>query len=301
LKIRFGYGVTGNNDFDASYMANTLSRDQYWMLPSGSWAFVYGPSSNVNPYLGWEEKKEWNIGVDYSFFGNRMYGKFDYYRRKIDGMIYEVNVPQPPYPNGKQWQNIGEMESKGWEFEVGGDIIQNKDFTWTSSLNMSHNSGKILTMYGNNSRMDGNAMDEPGWPGDASRIEEGGRDRCVPICGNSLDSTIKETSFCTIRMVRLYLLPKRSVDDKQYIGNYLPKVMMGWNNTFTYKNFDLGINMLIVQKEVSFIVESSEFPHMERTDLCPLFNTRGIARPSRHSLATVCMVSSITIVVKSMA
>ena len=91
--------------------------------------FVYGPSSNVNPYLGWEEKKEWNIGVDYSFFGNRMYGKFDYYRRKIDGMIYEVNVPQPPYPNGKQWQNIGEMESKGWEFEVGGDIIQNKDFT----------------------------------------------------------------------------------------------------------------------------------------------------------------------------
>ena len=208
LKIRFGYGVTGNNDFDASYMANTLSRDQYWMLPSGSWAFVYGPSSNVNPYLGWEEKKEWNIGVDYSFFGNRMYGKFDYYRRKIDGMIYEVNVPQPPYPNGKQWQNIGEMESKGWEFEVGGDIIQNKDFTWTSSLNMSHNSGKILTMYGNNSRMDGNAMDEPGWPGDASRIEEGQRS-VRSICGNSLDSTIKETSFCTIRMVRLYLLPKR--------------------------------------------------------------------------------------------
>ena len=55
LKVRFGYGVTGNNDFDASYMANTLSRDQYWMLPSGSWAYVYGPSSNVNPYLGWEE------------------------------------------------------------------------------------------------------------------------------------------------------------------------------------------------------------------------------------------------------
>ena len=208
LKLRLGYGVTGNNDFDASYMANTLSRDQYWMLPSGSWAYVYGPSSNVNPYLGWEEKKEWNIGVDYSFFGNRMYGKFDYYRRKIDGMIYEVNVPQPPYPNGKQWQNIGEMESKGWEFEVGGDIIQNKDFTWTSSLNMSHNSGKILTMYGNNSRMDGNAMDEPGWPGDAARIEEGaeiGAFHMWKFAG--FDD--KGDFLCTIRMVRLYLLPRR--------------------------------------------------------------------------------------------
>ena len=242
LKIRFGYGVTGNNDFDASYMANTLSRDQYWMLPSGSWAFVYGPSSNVNPYLGWEEKKEWNIGVDYSFFGNRMYGKFDYYRRKIDGMIYEVNVPQPPYPNGKQWQNIGEMESKGWEFEVGGDIIQNKDFTWTSSLNMSHNSGKILTMYGNNSRMDGNAMDEPGWPGDASRIEEGAEIGAFHMW--------KFAGFDDKGDFLLYnkdgeVIPasQKSVDDKQYIGNYLPKVMMGWNNTFTYKNFDLGINM----------------------------------------------------------
>lgn len=112
LKIRFGYGVTGNNDFDASYMANTLSRDQYWMLPSGSWAFVYGPSSNVNPYLGWEEKKEWNIGVDYSFFGNRMYGKFDYYRRKIDGMIYEVNVPQPPYPMANNGRTLARWRVK---------------------------------------------------------------------------------------------------------------------------------------------------------------------------------------------
>ena len=96
LKLRFGYGVTGNNDFDASYMANTLSSDAYWMLPNGSWAYTYGPSSNVNPGLGWEEKAEWNIGLDYAFFNNRLYGKFDYYRRKINGMLYNVNVPQPP-------------------------------------------------------------------------------------------------------------------------------------------------------------------------------------------------------------
>ena len=173
LKLRFGYGVTGNNDFDASYMANTLSSDAYWMLPNGSWAYTYGPSSNVNPGLGWEEKAEWNIGLDYAFFNNRLYGKFDYYRRKINGMLYNVNVPQPPYPNGTQWQNIGEMESKGWEFEVGGDIIQTKDFTWTSNLNLSHNSGKILSMWGDGTYINGNTFDEPGWPGEASRIQDG--------------------------------------------------------------------------------------------------------------------------------
>lgn len=242
LKVRFGYGVTGNNDFDASYMANTLSRDQYWMLQNGNWVYAYGPTSNVNPYLGWEEKKEWNVGVDYTFFGNRLYGKFDYYRRKIDGMIYEVNVPQPPYPNGKQWQNIGEMESKGWEFEVGGDIIRTKDFTWTTNLNLSHNSGKILSMWGDGTYMNGNAMDEPGWPGDASRIQDGAEIGAYYIW--------KFAGFDDDGKFLLYnkdgeIIPadQKTDNDKQYIGNYLPKVMMGWNNTFTYKNFDLGINM----------------------------------------------------------
>lgn len=242
LKVRFGYGVTGNNDFDASYMANTLSRDQYWMLQNGNWVYAYGPTSNVNPYLGWEEKKEWNIGVDYTFFGNRLYGKFDYYRRKIDGMIYEVNVPQPPYPNGKQWQNIGEMESKGWEFEIGGDIIRTKDFTWTSNLNLSHNSGKILSMWGDGTYMNGNAMDEPGWPGDASRIQDGAEIGAYYIW--------KFAGFDDEGKFLLYnkegeIIPadQKTDNDKRYIGNYLPKVMMGWNNTFTYKHFDLGINM----------------------------------------------------------
>ena len=66
LKLRFGYGVTGNNDFNSSYMANVLGSDTWWMLPNGSWANSYGKTQNVNDNLGWEEKKEWNIGVDFS-------------------------------------------------------------------------------------------------------------------------------------------------------------------------------------------------------------------------------------------
>lgn len=242
LKFRFGYGVTGNNDFDASYMANTLSSDAYWMLPTGGWAYTYGPTSNVNPGLGWEEKKEWNVGIDYAFLNNRIYGKFDVYRRKIDGMLYNVNVPQPPYPNGQQWQNIGEMESKGWEFEIGADIIQTKDFTWTSNLNLSHNSGKVLSTWGDGTQIVGNAFDEPGWPGDASLLEDGAEIGAYYIW--------KFAGFDENGEFLLYnkdgeVIPagEKTVNDKQYIGNYLPKVMMGWNNTFRYKNFDLGINM----------------------------------------------------------
>ena len=173
LKLRFGYGVTGNNDFSASYMANLLGSDTNWMLPNGTWAYSYGKTQNVNPNLGWEEKKEWDLGLDYSLFDGRLYGKFDYYRRKIDNLLYSVKVPQPPYTQGTQYQNIGSMESKGWEFEIGGDIIQNKEFTWTSNLNMSHTTGKILTLWGNNTYYNGNGFVAPGTPGDAARIEEG--------------------------------------------------------------------------------------------------------------------------------
>ena len=196
----------------------------------------------MNPNLGWEEKKEWNFGIDYAFFNNRLYGKFDVYRRKIDGMLYEVNVPQPPYPNQTQWQNIGEMESKGWEFEIGGDIIQTQDFTWTSNLNLSHNSGKVLSTWGDGTQITGNTFDEPGWPGEASQLEDGAEIGAYYIW--------KFAGFDDNGDFLLYnkdgeVIPAgdKTVNDKQYIGNYLPKIIMGWNNSFRYKNFDLGINM----------------------------------------------------------
>ena len=242
LKFRVGYGVTGNNDFGADYMANTLASDQYWMLPNGEWAYAYGKGKNVNRNLGWEEKKEWNVGVDYSLFDGRLYGKFDYYRRKIDNLIYEVKVPQPPYTQGTQWQNIGSMESKGWEFEVGGDIIRTKDFTWTSSVNLSHNSGKILTLWGNNTYYDGYGFPAPGSPGSVSRMAEG-----------STIGTFYMWQFAGFDKDGGFLLynkdgevipaSQKTENDKRFMGNYTPAVMMGWNNTLSYKNWDLGINM----------------------------------------------------------
>ena len=242
LKIRFGYGVTGNNDFSATYMANMLGSDTNWMMPNGTWAYSYGKSQNVNPNLGWEEKKEWNLGADYSFFDGRLYGKFDYYRRKVDNLLFSVKVPQPPYTQGSQMQNIGSMESKGWEFEVGGDIIRTKNFTWSTNMNLSHNTGKILTLEGDNSYHNGNGFVAPGSPGDASRMEAGSTIGSFYIW--------KFAGFDDEGKFLLYnkdgeVIPaaQKTENDKQYIGNYTPKLIIGWSHTLTYKNLDLGINL----------------------------------------------------------
>ena len=242
LKLRVGYGVTGNNNFSSSYMANMLGSDAFWYLPNGNWKKSYGKTQNVNPELGWEEKKEWNFGIDYSLFGGRLYGKFDYFIRNIDNLLYSVNVPQPPYTQGTQWQNIGKMQIKGWEFEVGGTPVKTKDFTWNSNLNLSHNSGKIKTLWGNNTYFNGNGFPAPGTPGDAARIEEGSTIGSFFIWkfagfddeGNFLLYDKDNNVIPAIQKTEL---------DKRYIGNYTPKLIAAWNNTFTYKNWDLGINM----------------------------------------------------------
>ncbi len=242
LKLRVGYGVTGNNDFDSSYSANRLGADTNWLMPNGSWAYSYGKSANINPDLGWEEKGEWNIGLDWALFGGRLYGKFDVFHRKITDLLFSVSVPQPPYTQGSMIKNIGEMESKGWEFEIGGTIINNKDFKWSSDLNLSHTSGKILTLYGDNTYINGNGFVAPGSPGDAARIEAGANIGSFYIW--------KFAGFDENGEFLLYnkngeVIPhkQKTENDKQYIGDYTPALIVGWSHTLTYKNFDLGINM----------------------------------------------------------
>ena len=242
LKLRAGYGVTGNNNFSSTYMANMLGSDAYWLLPNGNWKKSYGKTQNVNPELGWEQKKEWNFGLDYSLFGGRLYGKFDYFIRNIDNLLYEVNVPQPPYTQSTQWQNIGKMQIKGWEFEVGGIPVKTKDFTWTSNLNLSHNSGKVKTLWGNNTYYNSNGFPAPGSPGDAARIQEGstiGQFFIWKFAGFDDDGNFllydKDNNVIPAN--------QKTELDKRYIGNYTPKLIASWSNTFTYKNWDLGINM----------------------------------------------------------
>ncbi|MBK5720083.1 SusC/RagA family TonB-linked outer membrane protein, partial [Dysgonomonas sp. Marseille-P4677] len=96
LKLRVGYGITGNNGFSAGKSTLMYGSDQWWFI-NNEWVRTFGSTHNVNPDLKWEEKKELNFGLDYSLFNNRLYGKLDVYKRKVDGMLYNINVPQPPY------------------------------------------------------------------------------------------------------------------------------------------------------------------------------------------------------------
>ncbi len=243
LKLRFGYGVTGNNNFDAAYSGKFISADENrWLLPNGNWMYTYGRSEDVNSHLGWEEKAEWNMGLDFSFFNRRLYGKVDVFRRKISNMLFYVQVPQPPFIRGYQWQNIGEMENKGWEIELGGDIIRSRHFIWNTHLNMSHSSSKVLTMDGSNTRWDGGLLPGPNTPGKAIILEAGstvGQFYMYKFAGFS-----REGEFMLYNKAGEKITAGEKVDgDRRLMGNFTPKVMLGWSHNLSYKNFDLGISM----------------------------------------------------------
>ena len=248
LKLRAAYGVTGNSDFSASYASMSYGSDGYFMMPaSGNYAIAYGPAVTLNPSLKWEEQRGWNFGLDFSLFDNRLYGKFDWYNRKVVDMLFSVSVPQPPYALTSQMQNIGSLRNMGWEFEIGADIVRNKDWNYSTNFIFSHDRTEVLNLYGNGTFIDNAGFPSPGTPGNAHRLQEGRvfgefyMRECVGIDKETGDFLIKhDTGDGNWEAIQGQ---KSSTDDRRTVGNYVPKVMASWNNRVSYKNWDFSMDI----------------------------------------------------------
>ena len=245
IKLRAGYGETGiipNN----SYESLTRLRYEGYVYNNGSWIQGLIPASNPNPDLRWEKSQEINLGLDFGFFKNRISGSLDFYNKKTKDMLWYYNVPQPPNLFNSTLANVGKMENKGIEILLNTTPVQTKDFEWNSNLTFSHNENKLTSLSNDLYEIEGNFINT-GNAGDpisftTHRLEVG-----QPI-GNfwglkSVDITddgkwIIETKDGT----RKTLTPDLYNDDnKQYLGNGIPKFNGGWTNTFKYKQFDLGV------------------------------------------------------------
>ena len=248
LKIRAAYGVTGNSDFSASYASMSYGSDGYFMLPTGNFGIVYGPAVTLNPSLKWEELHGWNVGLAFSVFDNRLYGKFDWYNRKVVDMLYSVSVPQPPYALNSQMQNIGNMRNQGWEFEIGADIVRNNnDWNYSTNFIFSHDKTEVLTLWGNATYYDYAGFPAPGSPGNAIRMKEGTvfgefyMRKCVGIdkeTGDFLIERLNEDGSTEIVQGQ-----KTSNNDRRTVGNFVPKVMASWSHQLSWKNLDFSMDL----------------------------------------------------------
>lgn len=244
LKLRAGYGVTGTVP-DAPYMSlSTLNFDNYVYF-NNQWIKTVRPSSNANPDLRWEKKKEVNIGFDFGFLEDRISGNIDYYNRKTEDLLWDYTVPSPPYLYSSMVANAGSMRNQGIEVGVTVIPVQTKDFEWVTSLNYSTNKNELLSL--SNDQFVSSGYSDQGSTGEplqttTHRIQEG-----QPI-GNfwgykAID--IDENGHWIIEGADGNPKPisEQQPTDKQIIGNGLPKHYLNWNNTINWKGFDFNVTM----------------------------------------------------------
>lgn len=245
LKIRAGYGITGTEPGSSYISLNKINFDAYTYI-NGQWIQVISPSNNPNPDLRWEKKREFNAGVDYGFFNDRLYGSVDLYKRTTKDLIFNYPVPSPPYLFSSITANGATMENKGIEVQLTAIPVKSAAFQWVTNVNYSTNQNKIVSLSNSAFQLASGYSDQgaTGEPIQAAthRIQVG-----QPV-GNffgykSID--IDENGHWIIEGSdgKPKAIADQQPADKQVIGNGLPRHYLNWNNTLTYEKFDLNVTM----------------------------------------------------------
>ena len=243
LKPRVSFGVTGRRGGSNVSRPTYGSNGQYFM--DGSWVIGYHPAANENPDLSWEKLLAINVGVDFSFFNNRLRGSLDLYDRESPDLLYNYTAPQPPFIHSSILVNVGRTQNLGAELSVEGEVIQNKNFSWTSGINASTGYSRIVTL--SNQIYGASYIDMLGTGGlgqtsyyyrykEGSRLGELYGYQSAGVNENG-DMLVYDNEGNTITAA------SANAEYKRYIGNTIPKFFLSWNNTFRYKNWDLNIFM----------------------------------------------------------
>lgn len=243
LKFRVGYGVSGNSlGFDAFYSRQVYGSTGWFTGADGDNYRVLGATRNANPDLKWEKTAMLNVGFDFGFFNNRLSGTVEYYDKRTSDLIYNYRVSTLLYPYSEMWANVGDISNKGVEITINAVPVQTKDFTWSTTLNLSHNKNKVESMSNSEYTVNFIDMADPNinsYSGQhVQRLMEG-----APIGqfylwewagydenGMSIFNDYDEEG----NLVGTTDAPDDG--DRRMAGSAQPKLTYGWNNDLTWKN-----------------------------------------------------------------
>tara|TARA_R110000751_G_scaffold196032_2_gene301357 strand:- start:1270 stop:4314 length:3045 start_codon:yes stop_codon:yes gene_type:complete len=238
LKLRAGYGVTGNQQ--GLYPQNSLS------LVSAAGVTYFGGSQitnfnitqNVNEDLRWETKKQFNAGIDFALWDRRFSGSFDAFTATTDNLLFNYTVPQPPFPYGTIAANVGSIRNRGLELSLSYDLISTDDVTLTLGGNASLLDNEVLNLSGSINGVPLNT-DYVSW-GSSSFLIEGkpiGTFNILQHLGkddSSAETVVDQNGDGVIDQgVRS---PDRVLE-----GSALPTYNFAFNPSFRYKDFDLSM------------------------------------------------------------
>ena len=239
LKVRASYGIVGNDQIgNYTHLAGVSSMNYSF---NNVFSAGRGTSSMGNQLLGWERNKQFDFGIDMSFFNNRISFMYDYYNKRTDALLYSLEVPI----SSGSWNiqsNAGELKFWGHEFTLSTKNLTG-EFQWTTDFNLTYNDNKCLSLGKDNAPIIGDNITRVGerigqfyglvWEGLYNNQEEFDK---YPKHTNAAVGSVRYKDSNGDGVVT-------QADDREVIGNPVPLWLLGMTNNFSYKNFDLSVVM----------------------------------------------------------
>ncbi|TDE45441.1 TonB-dependent receptor [Flavobacterium rhamnosiphilum] len=243
LKLRFGYGTTGQQDISAQY--DYLRRVTLGTINSqyifGNTVYTTARPEGYNENIKWEELAEMNLGIDYGFLNDRITGSINYFDKESSDLLADIAVPDGANIRNQGFFNIGSVRTKGVEFSIQSDIIKNDNLTWNVAFNATYIDQKISEL----------GVTVPGFQGYTTGAISGGANNNIQI--NSVGYA--PNSFFVYE--QLYDANKRPIQgayvdrnadgkiddgDRYRYHKAAPDCTFGLFSTLNYKKFDFTMN-----------------------------------------------------------
>lgn len=238
LKLRVSYGITGNQDI-GNYKTMAIYGPWGYYYKEGEFYPQYAPTQNANPDLRWEKTAQLDVGIDYSFFNGRLRGTVEYYNKRTTDLLYDYDVPVPPYQYSSMMANVGETSNTGFEVTIAGTPVIAGDFRWDASFNFAHNRNVLVSMSNEKYSREQVYLGAYSISGiaETTMILEAGKPlgtfygaKCLGVDEDGMllyEDVNKDGKF-------VY------ADDRTYIGCAQPDFTANFSSSFSYKNFYLS-------------------------------------------------------------
>ena len=238
-KLRVSFGTNGSNSIPSNSAFGMMTTNNY--SKDGIISIGYIPSSRNNEDLGWQKTDSWNVGLDLSFFNNRISLAADFYVKNIRDMLYRITLPADMgYTSG--YTNVGNIRNKGIEVELKTENLTGK-LRWTTKLSIGYNKNEVIDLGSNSTIFTGydssTQVIDVGYPAGTYYLYD-----AVGVYQTTADLEKYPTQTGSVVGAVRY----RDVNgdgqiteaDRVHMGHPQPDFVYGMTNTFKYKNWDFS-------------------------------------------------------------
>ena len=256
LKLRTGLGQAGNLGGISAYTTMNTVRQTGIVPVKSSPTVTLGMVRNNNPDLRWETKTTFNIGADFGFFANRIMLTAEYYYSKTSDMLYAYEVPVPPFAYNTLLANIGSMSNRGLELGLSVQPISKKDMELNINMNLSFQSNKLISLSGDYKGMGMTAANVTAIGSLDGAGQNGGDNNVVyqivgqplgvfylPHCKGLVKNENGSFFYDIEDLDHNGKVDLSDGGDRYIAGQATPKVTLGSNISFRYKDIYVALQM----------------------------------------------------------